>query len=1157
MKKQLLFPVIVLGMALPLCLSNQHSGVSAEFIGDYANQSDYTKAGSKLNMEICDEGFVLLKNKDNFLPMSAEGKKISLVGKSSGNLVRGGGGSGSGNVNGEEDWQLFGDSSNNVKGALEEVGFQVNTEIQKLYGSWGKGGYGGLSYNYNTKSGSGRTNGNDGWKGNSEVTIGESPISSYTAELLATLDEYKDAAIQVISREGSEGCDVKTCNAHDSKKTNSSAEKVSDRHALQLSENEEALFEEIKKHTDNVIIIINSGNVFQCDKFENDDKVKAILWIGNPGAVGASSVGRILTGAVNPSGHTVDTWARDFTKDPTFQNFSDNSQTNEVTSATTGKTYYAPQDTLLTADGFPMLSYGTDKNYKEHSAPRWDTARGGEEFKVVQGGLNGVKPASYLAYEEGIYVDYRYYETRYADMAKENKDQADAWYNGEEGVIYPFGYGLSYTSFKQEIVGSNLKDKVIKNGNVKIEVTVKVTNTGNVAGKDVVQLYWKAPYKKGGIEKANNVLCAFDKTELLKPGEEQTLKLYIDSQDFANYDFSDANNNKFRGYELEKGTYSISLNKSAHEEIDSFDFKVSSNIKYKKDRYTGHEVKNRFTDRGFYSCLPGEKDFDFEQYSRSDMSNTPHHPTYEDRMVKEGSRYEEYLTHEFIMEDLENENKGLYIPVEALKTKADIEALGWTQPESTLSAEESIQFKDLVGLDMDDPLWEEAMNQMTYAELISFSYGGSNHNPAISRMNKPGTGDSDGPSQFRYVWWAGAPIVAATYNVRLAQQQGEMVGIEAHISGTYGWAGPAVNLHRSPFGGRNFEYYSADPFLMGRIAGRVVAGATDKGLYCYFKHFAVNDQEKNREGVSAFLTEQALREIYLKPFQMVVQEGKSMAIMSSYNRLGLMETAASYPLLTEVLRDEWGFKGHIISDMTHSGNSSVNNHCYENINDRILAGCNQQLDSDGFRQQIECTWDPDAFDGKGAPVFNDKDGNIVESYTWWYMLRQNVKETMWTCANCGVMSKTLIKEAGLTFNGLTLARFEVNSGVGFNINVETPEALQAGQEIGGKKISSVRLEIDPFTPLPKGLSFDGNAISGKLASPCNVFVHVLAKVTFEDQSEQTLGSSFEIFAPELKNNNPSKGGCFGSLEATMAGVTLLAIAGFAFLLVSKKRRAEA
>ena len=1136
MKKKLLLPVLLAGMALPLCLANKYTGVSADFIGDWSKsgeKSAYIKAGSELNEQICDEGFVLLKNKDNFLPMSSEGKKISLVGKSSGNLVRGGGGSGSGSVNGEENWQLFGDSAQDVKGSLEEAGFEVNKAIQEFYGKWSKSNWGGASYSNNSKSGSGRTNGNDSWKGNSEVTIGETPISSYTAELLASLDEYKDAAIQVISREGSEGCDVKTCNAHDSKKTNSSNEKISDRHALQLSENEEALFDELHKHTDNIIIIINSGNIFQCDKFENDDKVKAILWIGNPGAVGAKSVGKILTGEVNPSGRTVDTWARDFTKDPTYQNFSDNSQTNEVT-LTNGKTYYAPQDTMFAADGAPMLSYGTDKNYKTHESPRWDNARGGSEAKVVSGGLNGVKPASYVSYEEGIYVDYRYYETRYADMAKANKGQANDWYAGEEGVIYPFGYGLSYTSFKQTISSSNIKGKTIKSGNVEIEVKVKVKNTGSVAGKDVVQLYWKAPYKAGGIEKANNVLCAFDKTKLLEPGETQTLTLKINSQDFANYDFADKNGNGFCGYELDGGTYYVTLNQNAHEELGSVKFSVDKKgIKYDKDRYTGNEVKNRFTNRGFYDCLPGENDIGFEQFSRKDITKTPTHPTFEERTVKEGSRYEEFLTHEFTMADT-LDGKGEYIPLESLKTKEDIQALGWSQSATTLSKADSIQFEELVGLDMDDPKWEEAMNQMTYAEMIGFSYGGGQHNQAISRMNKPSTGDSDGPSQFQYIWWAGAPIVAATYNVELAKRQGEMVGMEAHISGTYGWAGPAVNLHRSPFGGRNFEYYSADPFLMGKIAGRVVAGATDLGLYCFFKHFAVNDQEKNREGTSVFLTEQALREIYLKPFQMAVQEGKSMAIMSSYNRLGNMETAASYPLLTEVLRQEWGFKGHIISDMTHSGNSSVNNKCYENINNRILAGDNQQLDSNGFKDDIECKWDST----EGAPYFMNGSEKVY-SYTWWYMLRQNVKETMWTCANCGVMNKVCTKEANLKFNGVERGYLEVAVGQQINIKVELPEELEGAE-----------LSLDSFTKLPKGLVFEDNTIKGKLEEACNVFIHIIA-----EKDGEKAGSSMQLFAPALANEK-AKGGCGGAIEATMGVIGLLAISGIVLLVIDKKRKAR-
>ena len=671
---------------------------------------------------------------------------------------------------------------------------------------------------------------------------------------------------------------------------------------------------------------------------------------------------------------------------------------------------------------------------------------------------------------------------------------------------------------------------------------VKVKNTGSTAGKEVVQLYWKAPYKQGGIEKANNVLCAFDKTRMLDPGEEQVLTLTFNTQDVANYDFADKNNNGFCGYELDGGTYYISLNKNAHEELGSIKFSVAKDgIKFEKDRYTGHEVKNRFTDRGFYSCLPGENDIGFEQFSRADgLATKPTHPTVEDRKVKAGSRYEEFLTHEFTLDDLED-GKGEYLPLEMLKSKEDIEALGWTQRATTASKAESIQFKDLVGLDMDDPLWEQAMDQMTYTELLSFSYGGGNHNPAISRMDKPGTGDSDGPSQFKYIWWAGAPIVAATYNVELAKRQGEMVGIEAHISGTYGWAGPAVNLHRSPFGGRNFEYYAADPFLMGRMAGRVVAGATDKGLYCFFKHFAVNDQEKNREGTSVFLTEQALREIYLKPFQMVVQEGKSMALMSSYNRLGNMETAASYPLLTEVLRDEWGFKGHIISDMTHSGNSSVNYKCYECINNRILAGCNQQLDSNGFRSDITCKWDATAFEGKGAPVYTNKDGQTVECYTWWYMLRKNVKESMWTCANCGVMSKTFIKNANLTFNGVEREYLEVKVGEEINIKVDLPDEL-----------AGATLSIDPVTPLPEGLVFEDNTIKGKLTDGCNVFIHVLAEL-----NGTKTGSSIQLFAPKVAAQAPTKGGCGGAIEATLVGVGLLALATAIILIIDKKRRVNA
>ena len=439
MKKKVIIPIFLAAMALPLCFRSQPISLAAEFVGEQGgrgNENDYVKDfGIPTNNQMADEGFVLLKN-DGSLPLD-EGAKVSIVGKASINISRGGAGSGAGSISQSVKNQFAnGESDLGLDASLKAAGFDVNATATSFYKS----------------ASGGRTNGNDGWKGNSEVTIGETPISSVTgnANLMASLDEYSDAILQVITREGSEGCDVKTCNAHDSQKTNSNNKAISQKHALELSDNEQALFDLLHEHFDHIIIVINSSNIFECDVFEKDPQVSGILWVGNPGDVGPMAVGRILSGEVNPSGRTVDTWARDFTKDPTFQNFSDNAQCNLVEYK--GEEYYIPQDTMLNADGTMTRSYGTAKGYNNLSNPSYDNNRGGEQYKVPTGGLNGVKPASYVSYEEGIYVDYRYYETKYADMAVENKAAADAWYNGEgddegSGVVYPFGYGLSYTSF--------------------------------------------------------------------------------------------------------------------------------------------------------------------------------------------------------------------------------------------------------------------------------------------------------------------------------------------------------------------------------------------------------------------------------------------------------------------------------------------------------------------------------------------------------------------------------------------------------------------------------------------------------------------------------------------------------------------------------------
>ena len=1112
MNKKLLIPVFMAAMALPLCISKPAQGLSAQFIGETNDGTAYIEYASKIGAQLADEGFVLLKN-DGSLPLD-EGAKVSIVGKSSTDIGRGGGGSGSGSVS-------RGVNAFDYQSSLTAAGFEINETATNFYKS----------------ASGGRKNGNNGWKGNSEVVIGETPIAEVTGNqaLMDSLDEYNDAILQVITREGSEGCDVKTCNCHDSTSTATSNKAISDRHALELSENEEALFEEIKNHTDHVIIILCSSNVFECGVFEDDPAVSGILWIGNPGDVGPGAIGRILAGQVNPSGHTVDTWARDFTEDPTFQNFSDNSQTNLMKVG--GVDYYVPQDTMFNADGTPTMSFGTDQTYNNHNSPKWDSARGGQEGKVVQGGLNGVKPSAYVAYEEGIYFDYRYYETKYDDMKAVNQADADSWYEGDTGVVYPFGYGLSYTTFSQKIVSSNINKATIKSGNAHIEVKVKVTNTGSVAGKEVVQLYWQAPYYEGGIEKASKVLCAFDKTDILKPKQSQELTLSFDTQDFANYDFSDANENEFKGYELDEGDYRIILGKNAHEEIGAINFKVAEGgIQYETDRFTGNKVENRFTDRGFYDCLPGEDDFEFEQFSRANIDEKPLHPTIQSRTLGANSRMEEFLCHEFSIGEVDVDKNFEYVPEAVYKSKEDIQALGWTQG----NGKTDVKFTDLLNTEIDDPRWKDFMDQLTYDEMLEYVYGPGSHNTGITRLSKPSTGDTDGPQKFKSgntMYWVSSPIIAATYNVDLALKQGECVGNEAHLTGsTFGWAGPGVNIHRSPFGGRNFEYYSADPFLSGRIAGRVVAGASDKGVYCFFKHFVVNDQEKNREGTSTFLTEQDLREIYLKPFQMCIQEGKSFGLMSSYNRLGNMETAASYPLLTEVLRDEWGFKGSIISDMTHSGNSSVNFNCYENINNRVLAGCDQQLDNGGgFKDEINCKWDS----SKGCPTFTYKQ-QTYESYSWWYAVRTNAQRVIWMCARCGMNSKTLISNA----EGVTLSNVE--RGVYYG---EVDKDVEIEVNLSGD-LAGATAEIDPFTPLPEGLEFDGSTITGSVDKPVNKFIHIL----FDNNS----GVSFElrIYARgnDAEVDRPASKGCGGEVLSTASLIALVGLVGVGFLLISQKKR---
>ena len=1127
MKKTLLWPILLGGLFLTACQPSEAAakvGMFNRFVGDKSNIQSRELA---LNVQIAEEGFVLLKNKNNTLPFGSDVQKISIFGKASDDMAANGGGSGGG-----------GSIGTTLQKALTDAGFQINTTLQNFYSS--------------SASGSGPKVSTGNYSSTGYNCVGETPKSSYTDAVKNSFAEYHDAALIVISRWGTEGADEKTCDARDF-----DADGFSERHYLELSKNEEDMFEMVKEAGfQKIVVIINSGNVFQCDKFEKDDAIQGVLWIGTPGQDGCKAVPEILKGTVNPSGRTVDTWAREFRLDPTFQNFADNSQTNlqEIN----GEKCYIPNDTMLDADGVPMFSFGTDKNYNNKEKPRWQgdgSAYGidkfpggtatGEEFKVVKGGLNGVKPAQYISYEEGIYVDYRYYETAYQDMKAKDPDAAEKWYNGEiedkpgTGVIYPFGYGLSYTTFEQEIVDMNYPENSILNQDCKtIEVKVKVTNTGNVSGKDAVQLYWKAPYKKGGIEKADHVLCAFDKTKELEPGESQELKLSFYLQDVANYDFNDANKNKFKGYELDGGEYSLLVGKDAHEFHDAKKFQVQkAGIKYETDRYTGNKVENRFTDRGFYSSMPGENDIEFTQMSRADFDGTfPTHPTLEDRKVKEGSRFEEFLTHEVTLADIDCEqvlnadgelveNKYEYIPKAAYVSKETFQEKGWSQQATALAKANRTQLEEMRYVELDDPKWDEFLNEFTYDELRKFVADGNFRQYSLDAIGKKQTGESDGPNVWGGILWAGEPIVAATFNEALAKERGELIGLEGGFSGmrgtTWGWLGCGCNTHRSPFGGRNFEYFSADPYLMGRIAARTVAGATEKGVYCYFKHFAVNDQEKGREGVSTFINEQALREVYLKSFQMVFQDGKTIGVMSSYNRLGNMETAASYPLLTEVTRNEWGFKGTVLSDMTHSGNGSVNFNCYENVNWRVLAGMNVNLDSGGFGNYIEAKWDAES----GCPTFKYQ-GDTYESYSWWYAVRKSAKEQMWMSIRSGMYESVTPATEDILAND----RYDFRVGQAVNETIGVKEGVEG------------TLSVDQATPLPAGLTFENGVLGGTPTKDCVVRVNFLLT-----NGTDVKGKIVElaILPANGEAGDKSPKGCAGGCSGTMNVIAITSLLGVA------------
>ena len=796
------------------------------------SKEDALNYANSVNKEMCEEGFVLLKN-NNSLPLSKT-SKVSVYGMNSVNMVYGGSGS------------AAKDSSDSIDlyKSLENAGISYNKDLKSFYEK-------------KTSAGKGRPSSPSMGDILEGFETGELALSEYDKAPSQYADSYTDAALVVISRIGGEGYDLPT------QSKNTKGRKDETEHYLELDDNEKDLLKSLcatDSPFDNVILIVNCGTSMELgfldDETTYNGKLKGALWIGTTGGQGMDALGKILNGEISPSGRLVDTYTRDFTQTPSYQNFGTNN----------GK-------------GNSYLINGSQQN------------------------------AHFVEYEEGIYVGYRYYETRGVTDGEE-------WY--KNNVVYPFGYGLSYTNFTWEIVNPEVLNSPIVKGQT-YDIQVKVTNIGDYDGKDVVELYAHAPYTAGGIEKSEKVLVGFAKTNTLaKNGGSETVTITFDPYYLASYDYQKTKTTN-GGYVLESGTdYKLYVSKNAHDSSLSIPFSVTSDIFYNEASTDEYKVENRFQD---------SSDYMKSNLSRSDFEGTyPTTPTDDD-----------YNTDDEFINKLTME---AYI---GSGTEVDVGKPWYSarkpRQKRKKQTEDQCTTKlyQLIGKDYNDSLWDKLLNQLTYEEMRNLIGTGNFNTAQLDNIGKPKTVDPDGPAGFTNFmtvinatatvydtcYYASECVIAATWNTTLVEKMGNAIGNESLIGNAKGdgrsysgWYAPACNIHRNQFGGRNWEYYSEDSYLSGMMAASVIKGAKKKGVYTYVKHFAVNEQETNRDtnGLITWVNEQALREIYLRPFEMAVKIGKTTAMMSSFNRIGTVWTGGCYELLTDVLRNEWGFVGMVITD---------------------------------------------------------------------------------------------------------------------------------------------------------------------------------------------------------------------------------------------------
>ena len=812
--------LIAMILAITLCVNLICTGPMSTMLdlvsGGGTIDAPTAAEAQELAVRIGEEGIVLLEN-SGALPL-ASGAKLNVFGWASINPILGGAGSGALN----DAYDTVG-----VLKSLTDAGIEINDELTKFYtdykadrplvGMWDQ-----------------------------DWTLPEPNVSAYSQDLLDNAKAFSDTALVFVARSGGEGADLPndmygvvngtyqdgttyTMATYDDSLNQGNDWDEGD-HYLQLSNREEELVDLVCANFDHVIFVYNGANAFELGFVEDHPQIESVLWTGGQGHVGMTALGRILSGAVNPSGRTIDTFVYNLKDTPWWNNFGDFNYTN-------------------------MDEFAASTRFGD--AP--------------------VIP-SFVNYVEGIYVGYRFYET----AAAENFIDYDAV------VQYPFGYGLSYTSFTQE-----MGEITESNGVIGFDVTV--TNPGGTAGKDVVEVYVNPPYVNGGIEKSAANLVQFAKTDLLQPGASQTLRIAFSIEDaMTSYDYAGAG-----AYVLDAGDYVISINQDAHNVIDSKTYTVAETQVY-------GDGSKRASDQ-----IAAVNLFDYANGGLTYLSRADGFANYA-AATAAPTDFELAADAKATFYNISN-----YLTAEATALDEDPDA-----PEVVTGNNQGIKLEAMRGLPKDDPQWDTFMDQLTLEDMNALISLGGYQTNGVDSIGKIRTNDCDGPASinnnFTGVGSIGFPVgvvIAATWNKSLAYEFGESIGKMANEMDVSGWYAPAMNNHRTAFAGRNFEYYSEDPVISGYIALNAVQGAQDQGVYAYMKHFALNDQEGNRcDMLCTWTNEQAIREIYLKPFEMCVKEANCLAVMSSFNYIGNRWAGGTKELQKTVLRDEWGFLGFVETD---------------------------------------------------------------------------------------------------------------------------------------------------------------------------------------------------------------------------------------------------